>query len=242
MAAATMSQISSPLIQRGGVASSSSRVRHTPTTCLMFRPRRCNPVPNYYAARPDFRPQAGRCGSNWAGGSAGFGAGPQVVWGAGLNNPQAWEQLLRMWGVDADPAKIREMMERGQSSWGNMSQVMEEATSAIILPIDVEDVGDSYHFIADVPGLEKGDIKIRVNQEERQLTISGERRRTEAPEGTTKSRRRSERRFGKFERKFKLPKDADLEAISARVEKGVLTLMVRKSEEARANERDVNID
>lgn len=51
------------------------------------------------------------------------GAGPQFAWGAGLNNPQAWEQLLRMWGVDADPAKIREMMERGQSSWGNMSQV-----------------------------------------------------------------------------------------------------------------------
>lgn len=55
-----------------------------------------------------------------------------------------------------------------------------------------------------------------MNQEERQLTISGERRRAEAPEGSTKSRRRSERRFGKFERKFKLPKDADLEAISAR--------------------------
>ncbi len=51
------------------------------------------------------------------------GAGPQFAWGAGLNNPQAWEQLLRMWGVDADPAKIREMMERGQSTWGNMNQV-----------------------------------------------------------------------------------------------------------------------
>ena len=35
-------------------------------------------------------------------------------------------------------------------------------SSAIILPIDVEDVGDSYHFIADVPGLEKGDIKVSL--------------------------------------------------------------------------------
>ncbi|EIE21305.1 HSP20-like chaperone [Coccomyxa subellipsoidea C-169] len=208
----------------------------------MFRPRRCNGVPNY-ASRPAFRPQAGRCNSGWAGGSA-FGAGPQVFWGAGAN-PQSWEQLLRTWGVSADPAKIQEMMrnlERGQSPWDNVNEVVNDVTSAFILPIDVEDADDSYHFIADVPGLEKGDIKIRVNQEERQLTISGERRRAEAADGAAKPRRRSERRFGKFERKFKLPKDADVEAVTARVEKGVLTLMVRKTEAARSNERDVNID
>lgn len=40
--------------------------------------------------------------------------------------------------------------------------MVDEVTSAIILPIDVEDVGDSYHFIADVPGLEKGDIKVSL--------------------------------------------------------------------------------
>lgn len=40
-------------------------------------------------------------------------------------------------------------------------QVVNDVTSAIILPIDVEDMDDSYHFIADVPGLEKGDIKAR---------------------------------------------------------------------------------
>ena len=69
--------------------------------------------------------------------------------------------------------------------------------------------------------------QIRVNQEDRQLIISGERKRpapkagngdasdSAAKEGTT--RRRSERRFGKFERKFgKLPDDADLDAVSAR--------------------------
>ena len=38
-------------------------------------------------------------------------------------------------------------------------QVVNDVTSAFILPIDVDDADDSYHFIADVPGLEKGDIK-----------------------------------------------------------------------------------
>ena len=30
----------------------------------------------------------------------------------------------------------------------------------MLLPVDVEDVGDAYNFIADVPGLAKGDIKV----------------------------------------------------------------------------------
>ena len=69
-------------------------------------------------------------------------------------------------------------------------------------------------------------MQIQVNQEERQLTLSGERRRANSAGNAIKeegskstnasSRRRSERRFGKFERKFKLPEDADLDAVSAR--------------------------
>jgi hypothetical protein len=41
-------------------------------------------------------------------------------------------------------------------------QATGDFTSAVILPVDVEDVGDAYNFIADVPGLEKGDIKVCV--------------------------------------------------------------------------------
>ncbi len=65
-------------------------------------------------------------------------------------------------------------------------------------------------------------LQIQVNQEERRLTLSGERRRNktasseEGSETSKQSRRRSERRFGKFERKFKLSEDADLDAVSAR--------------------------
>ena len=72
--------------------------------------------------------------------------------------------------------------------------------------------------------------QIRVNQEDRQLTISGERRRPAAKNGDTAAegaassepvgrRRRTERRFGRFERKFgkaQMPDDADLDAVSAK--------------------------
>ena len=33
--------------------------------------------------------------------------------------------------------------------------------AAVALPVDVEEAADAYAFIADVPGLEKGDIKVR---------------------------------------------------------------------------------
>ena len=64
-----------------------------------------------------------------------------------------------------------------------------------------------------------------MNQEDRQLTISGERRRKAAASGDAErdedaepaSRQRTwERRFGKFKRAFKLPETADLDAVSAR--------------------------
>ena len=72
-------------------------------------------------------------------------------------------------------------------------------------------------------------LQIRVNQEDRQLSISGERRRpapkADSAEGNAplsepvSRRRRTERRFGRFERKFgkaQLPDDADLDAVSAK--------------------------
>ena len=39
-------------------------------------------------------------------------------------------------------------------------QVMEDVASAVALPVDFEESEDTYSFIADVPGLEKGDIKV----------------------------------------------------------------------------------
>ena len=68
-------------------------------------------------------------------------------------------------------------------------------------------------------------LQIRVNQQERQLTIAGERRRKPAngegaqsdedTEAAVRQQRR-ERRFGKFKRTLRLPETADSDAVSAR--------------------------
>lgn len=59
------------------------------------------------------------------------------------------------------------------------------------------------------------------------LNISGERKRNEKEEAEVKYIR-MERRVGKFMRKFTLPADSNLEAISAVCQDGVLTVNVPK--------------
>lgn len=103
------------------------------------------------------------------------------------------------------------------------------------LPLDVADSPEGFYtIIADVPGLSKPDLSIKLSKE-RVLTISGERK---APFSTDSSAeataaasyRQLERAFGGFERRWQLPADAESEGISAKVADGVLTITVPKKQ------------
>ena len=71
-----------------------------------------------------------------------------------------------------------------------------------------------------VPGLEKRDLKIQVNQLDKTMTVSGERfapMPTQDPElATTKHINKFERAFGTFTRTVTLPDSADSQLISAK--------------------------
>ena len=77
----------------------------------------------------------------------------------------------------------------------------------------------------DLPGLTADDLEIQVL--DGYLTISGERRRPELPNG---SWTHTERPYGRFERRIKLPEGVDSDAITASFEHGVLSLIVPKPE------------
>lgn len=91
-------------------------------------------------------------------------------------------------------------------------------------PVDVKEYPNSYVFIIDMPGLNNKDIKVQV-EDENILTISGERKREEEQDVKYI---RMERRVGKFMRKFTLPDDSNMEAISATCHDGVLSVTVPK--------------
>jgi HSP20 family protein len=92
------------------------------------------------------------------------------------------------------------------------------------LPLDVVSTDGFYLLYADVPGLAKADLSIKLSKE-LVLTLSGERK-PPVDEGFTQQ----ERAAGPFSRSWPLPEDADSEGISAKVSEGVLTITVPKKQ------------
>ncbi|MBE0498661.1 MAG: Hsp20/alpha crystallin family protein [Campylobacterales bacterium] len=82
----------------------------------------------------------------------------------------------------------------------------------------------AYHIDVDLPGVKKEDIKIDVTGN--RLTMTGERHHKK--ELKEKDYRRIESSFGKFERSFTLPDDADVENITAANKDGVLEVIIPK--------------
>lgn len=81
----------------------------------------------------------------------------------------------------------------------------------------------------DVPGLTSEDVSIEVA--DNTLVVRGERRRSEAPDGTQYAH--LERGVGRFERSVRLPAGVDPDSVTASLESGVLSLIVPRSDHAR---------
>jgi HSP20 family protein len=104
---------------------------------------------------------------------------------------------------------------------------------------DIEETDAEYRVTFDIPGVAKEDVKIELENDE--LRIRGERRSERAAEGGAKSRFHfSERAHGKFQRVFTLPAAVDAEAVKARFENGVLSVTLPKAAVAKA--RSIQIE
>ncbi|MCW2676628.1 MAG: heat shock protein Hsp20 [Modestobacter sp.] len=92
---------------------------------------------------------------------------------------------------------------------------------------DVEETDDAYTIDVELPGVEQDDVVIEVNG--REVTISGE---IKEKERAGIMRRRT-RRVGEFQYAVTLPGDIDADNVSARLDNGVLTVTVPKSQRAK---------
>ena len=88
--------------------------------------------------------------------------------------------------------------------------------------IDVEEKDGKYMVRADLPGLEKKDIHIKLC--DGYLTLSGERKSEREEKDDTF--RRVERTYGSFERTFRVPEGVTEKDIHAKYKDGVLELTV----------------
>jgi len=103
--------------------------------------------------------------------------------------------------------------------------------------VDIDEQDDKYVIKADLPGVEKKDIDVKL--ENGMLSIRGEKH-TESESGNGK-RHRTERFHGTFARSFTLPDSVDVDNVDASYKDGVLTLSIPKKEQAKPKSIDIKI-
>jgi len=111
--------------------------------------------------------------------------------------------------------------------------------SAVHQPkIDIYEDDSKIYFEVEVPGMDKKDLNISVN--ENVLTITGEKKRESEDKGKTFFR--AERTYGSFTRSFSLPEETNTESINAKFTDGVLKIEIEKVIPKKAEERVISIN
>ncbi len=103
--------------------------------------------------------------------------------------------------------------------------------------VDINETENEIAITADIPGMDKEDIKVVVH--ENTLTLKGERT-SEKKEYNTKYYR-LERLTGAFYRSFKLPAVVDADKIKANYVNGVLKIVLPKVEAAKPKEIAIGV-
>lgn len=103
--------------------------------------------------------------------------------------------------------------------------------------VDITEDDNGYHVQVELPGLTKEDVKISFKEDV--LHISGEKKYEKAEE--KKNYHHYERRYGKFERAFRIHSDVIVDKIDANFKNGVLLVELPKAEIAKPKEIEVKV-
>jgi len=112
------------------------------------------------------------------------------------------------------------------------------AQELVKMPVmDIFEEGDAVVVKAEVPGLAKGDLEVRVAGDV--LTLSGRKEKEEKVE--RKDYHRYERASGAFSRSVRLPAEVEVEKVTAQLKEGVLEIRAPKTEAAKAKSRKIEV-
>jgi len=104
--------------------------------------------------------------------------------------------------------------------------------------VDISESDDRYTIRVEVPGVEKNDVKVDVQDD--RLIVRGEKKREH--EDKDENYHRVEQSYGSFQRVLTLPPDADPEDVKAKCRNGVLTLTVKRTEEPSSSGRRIEVN
>ena len=130
--------------------------------------------------------------------------------------------------------RIRSPWDELQRMRQQLDQMFDDApvrrTSAGVYPlINLTEDKDKYYVRAELPGVKGDALDIQVTG--KNLAISGERKIAAEEEGARYHRR--EREAGTFSRMIGLPGEVDTDKVEAKLENGILTILVPKAEIAK---------
>jgi HSP20 family protein len=103
--------------------------------------------------------------------------------------------------------------------------------------MDLVEKDGGYEITAELPGLAEDNVEVKVAGGV--LTIRGEKR--EEKEERDRQYHLSERRYGAFQRAFRIPPGVDADRIEAAFAKGVLTVTLPKSPDAQRGEKKIAV-
>jgi HSP20 family protein len=94
--------------------------------------------------------------------------------------------------------------------------------------VDFKETSDKYQIVAEMPGIDRNNIKIDLDEDRRMLTLSGEQK--EEKEQKDERYHFRERTYGSFRRTFRLPDNVKMDQIKATMNHGLLSIDLPKSE------------
>jgi HSP20 family protein len=139
-----------------------------------------------------------------------------------------------------DPFKEFENL-RGISKFlGNLSREGEDTSSLSnwAPAVDIAEDDTAFHIKADLPDVNKEDVKVSFDQG--MLTISGERK-FERVENDKKKYHRIERSYGHYSRSFRLPETVAVDQLTAEFKDGVLSINLPKREDQKPRQIEIKV-
>ena len=118
------------------------------------------------------------------------------------------------------------------------SAVVGGRVASFVPQLDVVENDDEYRVTAELPGLDREDFEVVL--EDNVLTLKGEKKSHHEEEGA--KYRRAESHRGEFVRRLKFSAPIDGENVKAAYKNGVLTVTIPKPEEARPQTRTIPIE
>ncbi len=146
---------------------------------------------------------------------------------------------ITRWRPFRDVVSIQDEMNKLFDDFFGRPVLRTEWTEGVWSPsVDVSEDKDNVIIKAEMPGMNKDDVKISI--QDGVLTLKGEKR--QEKEEKDKNYHRVERNYGSFCRSFQLPTSVKSDKVKASYKDGMLSIALPKTEEVKPKEIPISID